>query len=117
MENLRKIVERAKVDRLLLINDEPKIYDTYQLLMKFRKENIKKYVRLKTLIYYFPSIAKIDTYLLKRALAHPETVRLVLDDGEYSYKPLDDFYKKKYGTEPCCNEYLTIDEFCNVFGI
>ena len=60
MENLRKIVERAKVDRLLLINDEPKIYDTYQLLMKFRKENIKKYIRLKTLIYYLTSIYKID---------------------------------------------------------
>ena len=26
--------------------------------MKFRKEDIKKYVRLKTLIYYFPIIAK-----------------------------------------------------------
>ncbi len=117
MENLRKIVERAKVDRLLLINDEPKIYDTYQLLMKFRKENIKKYIRLKTLIYYFPSISKIDSYLLDRALAHPETVRLVLDDGEYSYKPLDDFYKKKYGTEPHSDEYLTINEFCEVFGI
>jgi hypothetical protein len=55
--------------------------------------------------------------LLKRALAHPETVRLVLDDGEYSYKPLDDFYKKKYGTEPHSDEYLTINEFCEVFGI
>ena len=117
MENLRKIVERAKVDGLLLINDEPKIYDTYQLLMKFRKEDIKKYIRLKTLIYYFPSIAKIDTYLLKMALAHPETVRLVLDDGEYSYKPLDDFYKKKYGTEPYSNNFLTIEEFCEVYGI
>jgi len=117
MKNLRSIVERGKVDKLLLVNSEPKIYDTYQLLMKFRKENIKKYVRLKTLIYYFPSIAKIDSYLLDRALAHPETVRLVLDDGEYSYKPLDDFYKKKYGTEPHSDEYLTINEFCEVFGI
>lgn len=117
MENLRKIVEKAKVDGLLLINDEPKIYDTYQLLMKFRKENIKKYIRLKTLIYYFPSIAKIDTYLLKRALEYPDTVRLVLDDGEYSYKPLDDFYKKKYGTEPYSNNFLTIEEFCEVYGI
>lgn len=41
MENLKKIVERAKVDRLLLIDDEPKIYDTYNLLIKFKKENIK----------------------------------------------------------------------------
>lgn len=117
MENLRKIVERAKVDGLLLINDEPKIYDTYQLLMKFRKEDIKKYIRLKTLIYYFPSIAKIDSYSLERALNNPETVRLVLDDGEYSYKPLDDFYKKKYGAEPLSNEFLTIEEFCEVYGI
>lgn len=117
MENLRKIVERAKVDGLLLINDEMKIYDTYQLLMKFRKEDIKKYIRLKTLIYYFPSIAKIDSYSLERALNNPETVRLVLDDGEYSYKPLDDFYKKKYGTEPYSNKFLTIEEFCEVYGI
>ena len=117
MENLRKIVERAKVDGLLLINDEPKIYDTYQLLMKFRKEDIKKYIRLKTLIYYFPSIAKIDSYSLERALNNPEDVRLVLDDGEYSYKPLDDFYKKKYGTEPYSNNFLTIEEFCEVYGI
>ena len=117
MKNLKKIVERAKVDRLLLIDDEPKIYETYQLLMKFRKEDIRKYVRLKTLIYYFPSIAKIDSYLLERALNNPETVRLVLDDGEYSYKPLDDFYKKKYGTEPYSNEFLTIEEFCEVYGI
>ena len=117
MENLRKIVERAKVDRLLLINDEPKIYDTYQLLMKFKKENIKKYIRLKTLIYYFPNISKIDSYLLERALNNPETVRLVLDEDEYSYKPLDDFYKKKYGTEPYSNEFLTIEEFCEVYGI
>ena len=117
MENLRKIVERAKVDRLLLINDEPKIYDTYQLLMKFRKEDIRKYVRLKTLIYYFPSIAKIDSYLLERALNNPKTVRLVLDEDEYSYKSLDDFYKKKYGTEPYSNEFLTIEEFCEVYNI
>ena len=117
MENLKKIVERAKVDRLLLIDDEPKIYDTYNLLIKFKKENIKKYIRLKTLIYYFPSIAKIDSYLIERALNNPETVRLVLDDGEYSYKSLDDFYKKKYGTEPYSNEFLTIEEFCEVYGI
>ena len=117
MENLRSIVERAKVDKLLLIDGEPKIYDTYQLLMKFRKKDIKKYIRLKILIYYFPSIAKIDSYLLERALNNPETVRLVLDDGEYSYKPLDDFYKKKYGTEPYSSEYLTIEEFCEVYGI
>ena len=117
MENLRKIVERAKGDGLLLIKDELKIYDTYQLLMKFRKEDIKKYIRLKTLIYYFPSIAKIDSYSLERALNNPETVRLVLDDGEYSYKPLDDFYKKKYGTEPYSNNFLTIEEFCEVYGI
>jgi hypothetical protein len=117
MENLKNIVERAKIDKLLLIDSEPKIYDTYNLLMKYRKDNIKKYVRLKTLVYYFPSIAKIDSYLLERALEHPETVRLVLDDGEYSYKPLDDFYKKKYGTEPYSDEYLTIEEFCEVFGI
>ena len=117
MENLKKIVERGKVDRLLLIDGEPKIYDTYQLLMKFRKEDIRKYIRLKTLIYYFPSIAKIDSYLLERALNNPETVRLVLDDGEYSYKLLDDFYKKKYGTEPHSDEFLTIEEFCEVYGI
>lgn len=117
MENLKNIVERAKVDKLLLIDSEPKIYDTYQLLMKFRKENIRKYIRLKTLIYYFPSIAKIDSYLLERALNNPETVRLVLDEDEYSYKPLDDFYKKKYGTEPYSNEFLTIEEFCEVYGI
>lgn len=117
MENLRKIVERAKVDGLLLINDEPKIYDTYQLLMKFRKEDIRKYVRLKTLIYYFPSIDKIDSYSLERALNNPETVRLVLDEDEYSYKPLDDFFKKKYGTEPLSNKFLTIEEFCEVYGI
>jgi hypothetical protein len=54
---------------------------------------------------------------LERALNNPETVRLVLDDGEYSYKPLDDFYKKKYGTEPYSNEFLTIEEFCEVYGI
>ena len=117
MENLKNIVERAKVDKLLLIDGEPKIYDTYQLLMKFRKEDIKKYIRLKTLIYYFPSIAKIDSYLLERALNNPEAVRLVLDEDEYSYKPLDDFYKKKYGTEPFSNEFLTIEEFCEVYGI
>ena len=117
MENLKNIVERAKIDKLLLIDGEPKIYDTYQLLMKFRKEDIRKYVRLKTLIYYFPSIAKIDSYLLDRALNNPETVRLVLDEDEYSYKPLDDFYKKKYGTEPLSNEFLTIEEFCEVYGI
>ena len=117
MENLKKIVERGKVDRLLLIDGEPKIYDTYQLLMKFRKEDIRKYIRLKTLIYYFPSIAKIDSYLLERALNNPETVRLVLDEDEYSYKPLDDFYKKKYGTEPYSNEFLTIEEFREVYGI
>ena len=117
MENLRNIVKRGKVDKLLLIDGEPKIYDTYQLLMKFRKEDIRKYVRLKTLIYYFPSISKIDSYSLERALNNPETVRLVLDDGEYSYKPLDDFYKKKYGTEPYSNKFLTIEEFCEVYGI
>jgi hypothetical protein len=54
---------------------------------------------------------------LERALNNPDSVRLVLDDGEYSYKPLDDFYKKKYGTEPYCDEYLTINEFCEAFGI
>jgi tyrosyl-tRNA synthetase len=117
MENLKNIVEKAKVDKLLLIDGETKIYDTYQLLMKFRKEDIRKYIRLKTLIYYFPSIAKIDSYLLERALNNPETVRLVLDEDEYSYKPLDDFYKKKYGTEPYSNEFLTIEEFCEVYGI
>ena len=117
MENLKKIVERAKVDKLLLIDDEPKIYDTYNLLVKFKKENIKKYIRLKTLIYYFPNIAKIDSYLLERALNNSETVRLVLDKDEYSYKLLDDFYKKKYGTEPYSDEFLTIGEFCEVYGI
>ena len=117
MENLRNIVERGKIDKLLLIDGEPKIYDTYQLLMKFRKEDIRKYVRLKTLIYYFPSIAKIDSYLLERALNSPNTVRLALDEDEYSYKPLDDFYKKKYGTEPYYDEYLTIEEFCDVYSI
>jgi hypothetical protein len=54
---------------------------------------------------------------LERALNNPETVRLVLDEDEYSYKPLDDFYKKKYGTEPLSNEFLTIEEFCEVYGI
>ena len=117
MENLRNIVKRGKIDKLLLIDSEPKIYDTYQLLMKFRKKDIRKYVRLKTLIYYFPSITEIDSYSLERALNNPETVRLVLDDGEYSYKPLDDFYKKKYGTEPYSNKFLTIEEFCEVYGI
>jgi tyrosyl-tRNA synthetase len=117
MENLRNIVERGKIDKLLLIDGEPKIYDTYQLLMKFRKEDIRKYIRLKTLIYYFPSITKIDSYLLERALNNPETVRLVLDEDEYSYKPLDDFYKKKYGTEPYSNDFLTIEEFCEVYSI
>ena len=46
MENLRNIVKRGKVDKLLLIGGEPKIYDAYQLLMKFRKEDIKKYIHL-----------------------------------------------------------------------
>ncbi len=117
MENLKSIVERGKVDKLLLIDGEPKIYDAYQLLMKFRKEDIKKYIRLKTLIYYFPSMAKIDSCLLERALNNPNTARLVLDEDEYSYKPLDDFYKKKYGTESFSNDFLTIEEFCEVYGI
>ncbi len=54
MDNLRNIVKRGKVDKLLLIDGEPKIYDTYQLLMKFRKEDIRKYVRLKTTNILFP---------------------------------------------------------------
>ena len=116
MENLKEAVKRGKLG-LYLTNDQQHIFTLYEYMQYLKRNDIRNYIRLKTLIYYFPSVTEIGIDFIKRALNNSKSVRLVLDEDEYSYEILDNFYRNKYNREPNYEEFLTIDEFCEVFGI
>jgi hypothetical protein len=77
-------------------------------------------VRLKTLIYYFPTIAKIDNSILEKVLKHyQEYVLDVSETDDINYNNfLDIFFREKYKKEPNIDdEYLSVEDFFDFFKI
>jgi hypothetical protein len=54
-ENFKRILRKSK-KRRLLTKEEKKLYKIWMMAEAFKKNNLKSYRRLKTLLYYYPNI-------------------------------------------------------------
>ena len=122
MESIKRVIEKRKNNLNSLNEEEISIYRTYEMLLGYRKNNLKNYVRLKTLIYYFPTIAKIDNSTLEEVLKHHQEYVYVMDVSEtddIKYNNfLDNFFREKYKKEPNTDDdYLSVEDFFNFFKI
>ena len=120
MESIKRVIEKRKSNLNSLNEEEISIYETYEMLLGYKKNDSKNYVRLKTLIYYFPSIAKIDNSILEKMLKHhQEYVFDVSDDtDDIKYNNfLDNLFREKYKKEPIDDNYLSVEDFFNFFKI
>lgn len=120
MESIKRVIEKRKSNPNSLNEEEISIYRTYEMLLGYRKNDFKNYVRLKTLIYYFPTIAKIDNSILEKVLKHYQKYVFEVDEtDDIKYNNfLDNFFREKYKKEPNIDdEYLSIEDFFNFFKI
>ena len=86
-------------------------------------KDIKRYNRVKNLIYYFPHI--IDGMSLtnfKTAMDNPDDTYLCLNSNDERYKVFDRLYENKNGQEfsPQSfydSRYVTIGDISNYFGL
>ena len=120
MESIKRVIEKRRSNLNSLNEDEISIYRTYEMLLEYRKNDSKNYVRLKTLIYYFPTTAKIDNSILEKVLKHyQEYVIDVSETDDIKYNNfLDNFYREKYKKEPNIDDdYLSVEDFFNFFKI
>ena len=121
MESIKRVIEKRKSNLNSLNEEEISIYRTYEMLLGYRKNDLKNYVRLKTLIYYFPTIAKIDNSILEKVLKHYQKYVLEVSDETDDIKYnnfLDNFFREKYKKEPNIgDEYLSVEDFFDFFKI
>jgi hypothetical protein len=121
MESIKRVIEKRKSNLNSLNEDEISIYRTYEMLLEYRKNDSKNYVRLKTLIYYFPSIAIEDNSNLEEVLKHSQNYVLYVSgtDDDIKYNNfLDNFFREKYKKEPNIDDdYLSVEDFFNFFKI
>ena len=63
------------------------------LINKYRTSNLKNYIRLKTLVYYYPDIfADIPIQDIELALSCPSDANLILNRGDFRCKALDEIF-------------------------
>lgn len=120
MESIKRVIEKRKSNLNSLNEEEISIYRTHEMLLGYRKNDSKNYVRLKTLIYYFPTTAKIDNSILEKVLKHyQEYVIDVSETDDIKYNNfLDNLFREKYKKEPNIDDdYLSVEDFFNFFKI
>lgn len=91
------------------------------LINKYRTSDLKNYIRLKTLAYYYPDMfADIPIQDIELALSYPSDANLILNQGDFRCTALDEiFYKKnRFQQEYVYGQnYVTLLDFFKHFHI
>lgn len=76
---------------------ELKAISLKKLINQYRKNNLKNFLRLKCLLYYYPNVFDESTIEdIEITISHPDMVHMTLNKDDYRYKALDDIFKTKY---------------------